>query len=92
MAVHPVDYLVLPRFIAMLISMPLLVAESVGLGIVEGRLDLVGHQQLLRGLQVLLGDEDVHIAHRIDAVDVAPQVGDDAFGAQTGGDHPRVEG
>src|ERR1700756_4960459 len=29
MAVHPVDYLVLPRFIAMMISMPLLIAESV---------------------------------------------------------------
>lgn len=33
MAVHPVDYLVLPRFIAMLISMPLLVAESITFGL-----------------------------------------------------------
>jgi phospholipid/cholesterol/gamma-HCH transport system permease protein len=33
MAVHPVDYLVLPRFIAMLISMPLLVAESISFGL-----------------------------------------------------------
>lgn len=33
MAVHPVDYLVLPRFIAMLISMPFLVAESITFGL-----------------------------------------------------------
>jgi len=33
MAVHPVDYLVLPRFIAMLISMPMLVAESITFGL-----------------------------------------------------------
>jgi len=33
MAVHPVDYLVLPRFIAMMISMPLLVAESITFGL-----------------------------------------------------------
>jgi phospholipid/cholesterol/gamma-HCH transport system permease protein len=34
MGVHPVDYLVLPRFIAMMISMPLLVAESITFGLV----------------------------------------------------------
>ena len=33
MGVHPVDYLVLPRFIAMLISMPMLVAESITCGL-----------------------------------------------------------
>ncbi len=33
MAVHPVDYLVLPRFLAMLISMPLLIAESITFGL-----------------------------------------------------------
>ena len=33
MDVHPTDYLVTPRFIAMAISMPLLIAESVGFGI-----------------------------------------------------------
>jgi phospholipid/cholesterol/gamma-HCH transport system permease protein len=33
MGVHPVDYLVLPRFIAMLISMPILVAESIAFGL-----------------------------------------------------------
>ncbi len=34
LAVHPVDYLVVPRFLAMLISMPLLVAECIAIGIV----------------------------------------------------------
>jgi len=34
LAVHPVDYLVVPRFLAMLVSMPLLVAECIALGIV----------------------------------------------------------
>jgi len=33
MGVHPVDYLVLPRFLAMLVSMPLLVAESIAFGL-----------------------------------------------------------
>jgi phospholipid/cholesterol/gamma-HCH transport system permease protein len=33
LAVHPVDYLVVPRAVAMLISMPLLVVECVGCGI-----------------------------------------------------------
>src|SRR6187401_2107031 len=32
LAVHPVDYLVVPRMLAMIISMPLLVAECVGCG------------------------------------------------------------
>jgi phospholipid/cholesterol/gamma-HCH transport system permease protein len=34
MGVHPVDYLVLPRFIAMMISMPFLVAESISFGLI----------------------------------------------------------
>jgi phospholipid/cholesterol/gamma-HCH transport system permease protein len=34
LGVHPNDYLVVPRVVALLISMPLLVAESVGLAIV----------------------------------------------------------
>ena len=33
LAVHPIDYLVVPRALAMLISMPLLVVESVGCGV-----------------------------------------------------------
>lgn len=36
LAVHPVDYLVVPRTIAMLISMPLLVGESILFGISSG--------------------------------------------------------
>ncbi len=35
MDVHPVDYLVTPRFLAMLVSIPLLIAESVGFGILS---------------------------------------------------------
>jgi phospholipid/cholesterol/gamma-HCH transport system permease protein len=36
LGVQPVDYLVIPRAIAIMISMPLLVAESVGLGVISG--------------------------------------------------------
>jgi phospholipid/cholesterol/gamma-HCH transport system permease protein len=36
LAVHPIDYLVVPRTLAMMVSMPLLVAECVGIGIVAG--------------------------------------------------------
>ena len=42
--VHPIDYLVVPRVIALLISMPLLVAECVGLALVASY--LVGTQVL----------------------------------------------
>jgi phospholipid/cholesterol/gamma-HCH transport system permease protein len=35
LAVHPVDYLVVPRAMAMLVSMPLLVVECVGFGILS---------------------------------------------------------
>ena len=37
LGVHPVDYLVVPRTIAMIVSMPLLVAECVKIGIVSGQ-------------------------------------------------------
>ncbi len=33
MGAHPVDYLVFPRFVAMMISMPLLIAESISFGL-----------------------------------------------------------
>ncbi len=33
MGAHPVDYLVLPRFLAMMISMPLLIAECIAFGL-----------------------------------------------------------
>src|SRR3981081_2661583 len=36
LAVHPIDYLVVPRTLAMIVSMPLLVAEAVAIGIVAG--------------------------------------------------------
>ncbi len=36
--VHPVDYLVFPRFVGMVISMPLLIAESIGFGILASYL------------------------------------------------------
>lgn len=36
LAVHPLDYLVVPRTLAMIVSMPLLVAEAVGIGIAAG--------------------------------------------------------
>lgn len=35
MAVHPIDYLVTPRLMAMVISVPLLIAESAALGIIS---------------------------------------------------------
>ena len=34
LAVHPVDYLVVPRMLAMMVSMPLLVAECIGFGLI----------------------------------------------------------
>lgn len=36
LAVNPIDYLVVPRALAMMISMPLLVAECIGVGIAAG--------------------------------------------------------
>ena len=36
LAVNPIDYLVVPRSLAMMISMPLLVAECIGVGIAAG--------------------------------------------------------
>lgn len=36
LAVHPVDYLVVPRALAMMLSMPLLVAECIAFGIAAG--------------------------------------------------------
>ncbi len=42
MAVHPVDYLVIPRLLAMIISVPLLIAESITFGIVASYVIVVG--------------------------------------------------
>lgn len=38
MDVHPIDYLVTPRFLAMVIAMPLLIAESAGFGILASNI------------------------------------------------------
>lgn len=42
LAVHPVDYLVVPRALAMMVSMPLLVAECIGVGIAAGYFVAIG--------------------------------------------------
>jgi phospholipid/cholesterol/gamma-HCH transport system permease protein len=42
LAVHPIDYLVVPRVLAMIVSMPLLVAECIGIGIAAGYFVSVG--------------------------------------------------
>jgi phospholipid/cholesterol/gamma-HCH transport system permease protein len=45
LAVHPVDYLVVPRALAMMVSMPLLVSECIAFGIAAGyfiAIDLLG--------------------------------------------------
>ena len=42
LAVHPIDYLVVPRALAMMVSMPLLVAECVGIGIAAGYFVAIG--------------------------------------------------
>jgi len=42
LAVHPADYLVAPRLLAMMISMPLLIAESIGFGIAASYAVTVG--------------------------------------------------
>src|SRR6266850_3172773 len=41
LAVYPIDYLVVPRALAIMISMPLLVAECIGFGILTGYLTAV---------------------------------------------------
>ena len=42
LAVNPIDYLVVPRALAMMISMPLLVAECIGVGIAAGYFVAIG--------------------------------------------------
>lgn len=67
LAVQPIDYLVVPRVLALLLAMPLLVAESVGLGIVASY--IVGTQVLDIGapyfwehLQRYTGPRDIKMA------------------------------
>ncbi|MBA3882041.1 MAG: ABC transporter permease [Chthoniobacterales bacterium] len=42
LAVHPIDYLVVPRALGMMVSMPLLVAECIGVGIAAGYAVAIG--------------------------------------------------
>src|SRR3954463_4236755 len=42
LAVHPIDYLVVPRALGMMVSMPLLVSECVGIGILAGYFVAIG--------------------------------------------------
>jgi len=63
MDVHPVDYLVTPRFLAMLVSIPLLIAESAGFGILSS---------ILIGTEVFgvpWGYWDFHLVARTEPVD-----------------------
>ena len=53
-------------------------------GRVEGRFDLVGEEQLLGALGVVLGHPDRHRRRRVGAVDAAPELGEDAVGAAAG--------
>ena len=41
MSVHPVDYLVMPRAIGMMVSIPLLVAEAIGFGLIASHIIIV---------------------------------------------------
>lgn len=41
MGVHPIDYLVVPRAIAIMVSMPLLVAEAIGFGMLASHIIVV---------------------------------------------------
>lgn len=67
MGVHPIDYLVVPRLLAMMISVPLLVAECVGMGIVAGKVvavDLLGVSQVyyMDYMLKFTGSRDVKMA------------------------------
>ena len=67
LAVHPIDYLAVPRVMALVISMPLLVAESVGLGICAGYfvgvnvLDISG-PYFLNNIHHYVGPRDIKMA------------------------------
>ena len=67
LAVHPIDYLAVPRVLALVLSMPLLVVESVGLGICASYfvgvyvLDISG-PYFLSNLDHYLGPRDIKMA------------------------------
>ena len=67
LGVHPIDYLIVPRVLALFLAMPLLVAESIGLGIVASYivgvevLDITG-AFFLENLFKYVGPRDIKIA------------------------------
>lgn len=71
LGVHPVDYLVTPRFLAMLFSVPLLIAESIRFGIAASKL-------------IVVGFFDVPEAFYLDQVDKNTDLTDLAFGMTKG--------
>jgi len=67
LGVYPIDYLVVPRVLSMLLSMPLLVCECVGIGIVAGY--LVGVKMMdipspyyLHYMEKFTGSRDIKMA------------------------------
>ena len=64
MDVHPVDYLVTPRFLAMVVSIPLLIAESVGFGILASI--LIGTQVF----DVPFAYWNFHLVARTELIDI----------------------
>jgi phospholipid/cholesterol/gamma-HCH transport system permease protein len=81
LAAHPVDYLVVPRFLAMVLTMPLLTAESIALGIGAAYLVasfLLGINQADAWHQMVRHDQNVYlwVDHRggvvLQGVDLQP--------------------
>ena len=64
MGVHPTDYLVLPRVVGMFISMPLLVAECIGFGM------LAAHLLAVYGFNVPAAWYDHHVASHTELQDI----------------------
>ncbi len=67
LGVYPVDYLVVPRTLALMLSMPMLVAECVGIGIVAGYVVGVGLMDIpgvyyMHYMQRFTGIRDVKMA------------------------------
>ena len=57
LGVYPADYLVVPRALAMLVSMPLLVGECIGFGILAGYfvgVELPGHPRAVLTLENMI--------------------------------------
>jgi len=66
MGVHPIDYLVFPRFVGLLVSMPLLIAEAIGFGILGSYLVTVkgfgvDEAAYIKNLKLFTSLEDISI-------------------------------